>query len=507
MPKLKAVVIGSGFGGLAAAIRLQASGVDVTIFEKREQIGGRAYQLKDSGYTFDMGPSLVTATEIIDSVFKAGGTSLNHEVDLLPLDPFYRVHYHDGTHIDYSGDVDDMKAQMAVFNNNDAENLDRFLDDIKPVFDAVITDGLGAIPFDNLKQFASFIPQALKLKAYKSVAAFTNTYFEDFRHRFLFSFHPLFIGGNPFYAPALYIMIPYLEKEQGVWYIRGGMYTLVQAMANLFVNLGGEIRTGTPVDEIITDGRRATGVRAGADKLQADMVVSNADVVFTYKNLLPGVTRKKWTDRKLDRLKQSMSCFLLYLGVRKKYPQLNHHTLIIAERYKQLLEDIFRRKILSEDFSLYLHIPSRTDETMAPEGCESIYILAPVPNLHADVDWHVEAPRFRKKIIDFLEDWGLDGLEDSIEVEHAFTPLDFESELNAEAGNAFGIEPVLTQSAYFRPHNRSEEVDNLYFVGAGTHPGAGIPGVMLSAEATMVSITEDFSLEPANPIPRASTIQ
>lgn len=492
----RAVVIGSGFGGLAIANRLLALGMDVAILEKRHQVGGRAYQFREAGYTFDMGPSLITAPEIISSVFGAVGASLRDYLDLIPLDPYYRIYFHDGTSLDYTGNAEEMKRRMRVFDPRDADRYDAFLDAIRPVYDAIIVDRLGAQPFDTVRSMLAFAPRAVRLKAYVPVADFAARYFKDFRHRFLFSFHPLFIGGNPFRSPSIYIMIPYLEREQGVWFARGGMYALVEAMARLFASKGGIIRTDCEVSEILVERSRATGVRADGEVYPADIVVSNADVAHTYRDLLVPQVRRKWTDRRLARIDYTMSCFLLYLGVRRRYPQLAHHTLILSKRYRELVEDIFLRKILPHDFSMYLHAPARTDPGMAPEGCESLYVLIPVANLRAPIDWREVTAPLTARVLAFLEEWGLDGLRANLDVLRTFTPLDFARELNAYQGNAFGIEPRLLQTAYFRPHNRSEDVRGLYFVGAGTHPGAGVPGVLLSAEATETCIRQDLNLQP-----------
>ena len=492
--KKRAVVIGSGFGGLALSIRLQASGIDVTLLEKREKIGGRAYQLKDKGYVFDMGPSLITAPHVIDSVFRSAGKRLRDYVDLVPLDPYYRVYYHDGTHLDYVGDPDRMKAQMAQFNAADAERFDGFMDQVKPIFDTVIGDRLGSKPFDTLGTMIGFLPRMARLKAFLPVTTFVNRFFKDFRHRFIFSFHPLFVGGNPFFTPAIYLMIPFLEREGGVWFTRGGMYSLVEAMGRLFQELGGKIRTGTEVGKIQVESGRAVGVTAGDELFPADLVVSNADVGHTYKHLISPEHRRRWSDRKVDGLDYSMSCFLLYLGTKKQYPDLKHHTLILSERYKALLKDIFDKKILPDDFSMYLHVPTRTDPSMAPEGSESMYVLIPVANNQSGLDWSSIKEDFADRVLSFLEEWGMDGLKENLEVLHIFTPDDFAHHLNAFHGNAFAIEPKFTQTAWFRPHNRSEDVEGLYLVGAGTHPGAGVPGVFMSAETTYGSIAEDFGL-------------
>lgn len=489
-----ALVVGSGFGGLGLAVRLQAAGVQVTLVEKREKVGGRAYQLVDRGYVFDMGPSLITAPHVIDSIFRAADRRLTDYVDLMPLDPYYRIYFHDGTHIDYVGDTERMKEQMARFDARDADRLEGFLADVRPIYEAVIGDRLGSKPFDSIGSMMRFLPRVARMKAFLPVTTFVNRWFRDFRHRFIYSFHPLFVGGNPFKTPSIYLMIPLLEREGGVWFTRGGMYSIVEALAQLFFELGGEIRTNEEVERILVEDGRAVGVRTARGTIRADLVVSNADPGHTYGKLVDRGNRRRWSDRRLEGTDWSMSCFLLYIGAKRRYPQLEHHTLILTERYKELLHDIFGRKVLPDDFSMYLHAPTRTDPSMAPEGCESMYVLVPVANQRSGIDWSAVKQQFADRIIDFLEDWGLEDLREEIEVLHLFTPDDFESELNATWGNAFAIEPKLTQTAWFRPQNRSEDVDGLYLVGGGTHPGAGVPGVLLSAETTYGCIAEDFGL-------------
>ncbi len=487
------IVIGSGFGGLAIAVRLQARGFQVTLLEKNAKAGGHAYQLQKRGYTFDMGPSLITAPEIIRSIFNVAGRRLEDYIDMVPLDPFYRLYFHDGSRLDYSGDGARMKAQMARFNPQDAANYDRFMQMCRGIYEAVMVEGLGTTPFMDLNTLIKFVPRALKLKALYPAHYLVSRYFQDPRHRFTFSFHPLFIGGNPFRAPSVYLMIPYLEKTGGVWFSKGGMYSLVRAFARVFEELGGVIQTDAEVEEIVVQHGRATGVTANQKFYAAEAVVSNADWAHTQLKLLKPEHRRKWTNRKVERRDYAMSAFLLYLGVRRQYPLLLHHTLILSERYKELVKDIFDRKILAEDFSMYLHAPTRTDASMAPPGCESMYVLVPVPNLAGDIDWNQAAQPFAERIIKFLEeDFGLQNLRQEIEVQEILTPIDFKLRRNCHLGSAWGLEPKLTQTAYFRPHNRSEEIPNLYFVGANTHPGAGVPGVLLSAEATEKLVRADL---------------
>jgi phytoene desaturase len=489
----KVIVIGSGFGGLAIAIRLQAKGYEVTIIEKNEMVGGHAYQFKEAGYTFDMGPSLITAPEIIESLFSVAGKKSEDYLEFSPLDPFYRIYFHDKTYIDYTGNSDKMKVQMARFNQRDAEKYDDFIENSRKIYEEVIVKGLGAVPFTKLSTMIKFIPRALKMKAFYSAYGLASSFFDDFRHKFMFSFHPLFIGGNPFRVPAIYLMISYLEKSGGVWFTKGGMYSLVTALKNVFEEIGGKVITSSPVDEIIINGKKAVGVRTQGKEMLADIIVSNADVTHTYGSLIKSDKSKRWSPDRLLNSKYSMGTVVIYLGVKKKYPKLLHHTLILSPRYKELIADIFDKNILPDDFSMYLHVPSRSDADMAPEGCESIYVLIPVTNLKSSVDWNKMSRPFTNQVINFLEsDFDMVDLRKNIVVEKTFTPLDFSQERNSYLGSPWGMEPVLLQTAYFRPHNKSEDFDNLYLVGAGTHPGGGIPGVMLSAEATENCIISDF---------------
>ena len=524
--KRKIVIIGSGFGGLAAAIQLQAKGMQVTLLEKNAKVGGHASQLVKDGYTFDMGPSIITAPDLIQRLFECTGARMEDYLDLVKLDPFYRIYFHDGASLDYTDDSKQMKQQMTQFSTKDANNYDRFMAHTRHLYDAVITDGLGATAFD-VPTMLGFLPRALRLRALMPAYDFVKRYFDDPRHRFTFSFHPLFIGGNPFRAPAVYLMIPYLEKTGGVWFCKGGMYSLVRALENIFKSIGGIVETDTEVEQIVVEDRRAKGVLVKVNRerrtenaisdvpdkarvlgssdikvkgtrswlkfYEADAVISNADLAHTYGELIQPEHRRKWSDRKLRKTQYSMSAFLLYLGVRKKYPQLKHHTLILSERYRGLIDDIFDNKVLPNDFSMYLHIPSQTDPAMAPEGCESMYILIPVPNLESGINWEKTKKVYADKVLTFLEnDFGLTDLKRSIEVLETFTPSDFKKQRNNYLGSAWGVEPKLTQTAYFRPHNRSEDIKNLYFVGANTHPGAGVPGVLLTAETTIKLVVKDL---------------
>lgn len=487
-----AIIIGAGFGGLALGIRLQAQGFQVTIFEKNKRPGGHAYPKENNGFKFDLGPSLITAPDIISDIFHAAGKRMEDYLEMLPLDPFYRIYFHDHTFIDYQGDTEKMKAQMAKFSAKDAANYEKFIAHAGKVHHAVIDDGLGKQPF-YWRTLFKFIPQALKLRVPWPAYRVVKKYFKDPHNLFTFSFNTLFIGGNPFRAPGVYLMIPYLEKTGGVWYTRGGMFRFVEALERVFRELGGDLRLNQPVSEINVAHGQAKGVKTGSENHLADLVVSNAHFAHTHLELIPAAQRRYWTDTKVKRMDYSMSAFVIYLGTRRQYPQLLHHTLIIAKRYRELIGDIFDRKILADDFSLYCHTPTRTDASLAPAGGESMYFLAPVPNLASKIDWQAKKEKFANKILDFLEhEFGLTDLRKNIEIMEIFTPDDYEKHCNDYLGSAWGLEPKLTQTATFRPHNRHEEIKNFYLVGTSTHPGAGIPGVLLTAEATANAIFEDF---------------
>jgi phytoene desaturase len=488
-------IIGAGFGGLSLGIRLQSSGYQVTIYEKQEKVGGHAYQLKKDGYTFDMGPSLITAPDIIEAIFESANEDMEDYLDLIKLDPFYRIYYHDGSYLDYTGDTDQMKKQLSSFHPDDGEGYDKFMKYSKELYRIVIEERLGAQPFLGMKDFFNAAPDILKTQSMFSCYHLAKKYFKDERSRFAFSFHPLFIGGNPFDSPGLYLMIPYLEKTGGVWFTKGGMYTVVEALEKVFLKKGGVIKTSTEVTKLIIEDSIIKSVKTKDTTEDYDAVVSNAHFAHTYKDLIKDEDKKSWSTKKIKSKKYSMSTYLAYIGTNKQFPQLLHHTLILSERYKELVKDIFDRKILADDFSMYLHAPTRTDPSMAPEGGESMYVLVPVPNLDSEIDWDIVEPFFTQKILDFLEDeFGLEGFKDSIKVLETFTPKDFELERNNYIGSAWGVQPTLFQSANFRPHNKSEDFKNLYLVGASTHPGAGVPGVMLTAETTEKLIKEDIPL-------------
>ena len=479
-------VIGSGFGGLSVAIRLAAQGHEVEIFEKRDKVGGRAYVYEVNGFKFDGGPTVITAPFMFDDLFEAAGRKREDYFDLVPVDPFYRIFNHEGEHFDYNGDEEFILSQIEKFNPDDRIGYQKFMKTTKAIFQKGFVE-LADKPFLKFMDMLRVAPDLIKMQSYRSVYGYVSKYIKDDFLRRCFSFHPLLIGGNPFDAPSIYAMIHYLEREWGIHYAIGGTGAIVEGMNKLFLELGGQIHLNSGVDEILVDPRnqrQVTGLRLEDGTIHtSDSVVSNADVAFTYKNLIQPQYRKKYTDRKVNSMKYSMSLFVIYFGTKKRYTDSNlkHHNIILGERYKGLLSDIFSDKVLSEDFSLYLHVPSFTDPSVAPEGGEAFYVLSPVPHLGADIDWTTAAKPYRDAIMQFLEDNYLPRLQENIVAEHYIDPLHFQDTLNSHMGSAFSVQPILLQSAWFRPHNRSEDFNNLYFVGAGTHPGAGLPGVLSSS--------------------------
>lgn len=478
---MKIVVIGSGFGGLAAAIRLQAQGHDVTIVEKRDKTGGRAYVYEQDGFTFDGGPTIITAPWLIDELFAVAGKKTADYVDLVKIDPFYNIRWADGTVFNYNDNKENLMAQIAKIAPDETDGYKKFSKDLGEIYRV----GFELIdqPFDSIASMLKVVPQMVKLRSDRSVYKFASRYFKNEKLREAFSFHPLLIGGNPFTATSIYAMIHELEQKFGVWFAMGGTGALVRGLSGLFKDIGGKILLETAVSEITVVNGKANGVKLKNGKsIEADAVVSNADVAFTYLNLIAPAHRRKYTDKKVKSLTYSMSLFVIYFGTNRKYENMAHHEIIMGKRYKGLLDEIFVHKTLAEDFSLYLHRPTATDPSLAPDGCDSWYVLSPVPHLEGNIDWTTTAKPYRDSIIKYLEDNYMPELSKHIVSETHIDPLHFEDTLNSYLGNAFGVEPTLTQSAYLRPHNRSEDIPNLYFVGAGTHPGAGMPGVISSGK-------------------------
>ncbi len=479
----KAVVIGAGFGGLSLAIRLQSAGIQCTLLEKRDKPGGRAYVYEQDGFVFDAGPTVITDPAALRELWELSGRNMDDYVTLLPISPFYQLCWEDGYRFDYVDDQAELDRQIREKSPDDVEGYRHFLEYSKDLYHEGY-EKLGAVPFLNFWSMMKAAPQLVRLQSQRSVYSKVASYIKDEQLRQAFSFHSLLVGGNPFQTSSIYALIHALERKGGVWFAKGGTGALVRGMARLFEDLGGTLKLSAPVDRILTENGRATGVVSGGTQYDADLVASNADVVHTYGQLLRDDPRGQH-ERALRKKRYSMSLFVIYFGLKGMRPDLQHHMVLFGPRYRDLINEIFSADKLAEDFSLYLHCPSTTDDSLAPPGHSAYYVLSPVPHLGtADIDWAEEGPRYRDRILDYLDERYIPGLKRDLVTSRIFTPFEFRDELNAHLGSAFSVEPILTQSAWFRPHNRDDKIPNLYFVGAGTHPGAGIPGVVGSAKAT-----------------------
>ncbi len=476
-----AVVIGSGFGGLAAAVRLGARGFRVTVLERLSEPGGRARVFRQDGYTFDAGPTIITAPFLLEELWQLAGKQLRDDIELIPMDPFYRIRFDDGSYFDYNGDAQAMRDEVAKFSPDDVAGYDRFVALTERIF-RIGFEQLGHVSFGNFSDMLKILPDLLKLQGYRSVYGLVSKYIKNEKLRQVFSFHPLLVGGNPFTTTSIYTLISYLERHWGVHFVNGGTGKLVTGMVGLIHSQGNLVRCDAEVSQIITSDGAAKAVQlADGERIDADLVVSNADVGWTYGKLLADSPRHRWSDQRLARTKFSMSLFVWYFGTARRYDDVPHHMIMLGPRYRELLRDIFKHKVLADDFSLYLHRPTATDPSLAPDGCDAFYVLSPVPNLAAGIDWQTRAEPYRRAIEQYLSETVLPDLPAQVTSSRFITPDYFHDELLSINGAAFGPEPVLTQSAWFRPHNRSEDVSNLYIVGAGTHPGAGVPGVLSSA--------------------------
>ncbi len=506
MARPRAAVIGSGFGGLAAAIRLQTAGFATTIYEACDQPGGRAQVHRDGGYTFDAGPTVITAPHCLEELFSEAGRRMSDHVELLPVSPFYRLHWlADGDTFDYDGDGERMLQQIAARSADDAAGYQRFVEYSRRVFDAGYRE-LAAQPFLRFWDMVKVAPQLARLRADRPVYRTVARYVKDEHVRQALSFHSLLVGGNPFETSSIYTLIHYLERHWGVWFPRGGTGALVRALVGLFRELGGELHLDAPVERIrVEDGaavRHHVSARGATEVF--DLVVSNADVHHTYARLYGDEPRAQPMVAKLERADWSMSLFVLYFGTDRSYAgEVAHHTVVFGPRYRELLDDIFHGDHLADDMSLYLHAPHVTDPSLAPPGHGAFYVLSPVPHLgNAPLDWDALAPRYAERVLETLEPV-LPGVRRHVTTQRWMTPFTFRDQLRSHVGAAFSVAPRLTQSAYFRPHNRCDHIPGLYLVGAGTHPGAGVPGVVNGAKATMSVIARDFAARlPGTPAQR-----
>ncbi|WP_323744947.1 phytoene desaturase [Noviherbaspirillum malthae] len=486
-------MIGSGFGGLALAIRLQSAGIPTLVLEGRDKPGGRAYVYEDEGFTFDAGPTVITDPTALEELFALSGRKLGDYAKLMPVSPFYRLCWEDGYRFDYVNDQQELDRQIGEKSPQDVAGYRQFLDYSKAVLDEGYLK-LGHVPFPDFRSMIRVAPQLIRLESYRSVYSIVSRFIRDPHLRQAFSFHSLLVGGNPFETSSIYALIHALERQWGVFFPQGGTGALVRGMVRLFEELGGEVRLNAPVDEIcVEQGRVSAVMLQSGERIPCLFAASNADVVHTYDKLLRNDALAQRKAAGLKKKRFSMSLFVIYFGLRGVRDDLQHHTVLFGPRYRELLKDIFHGAELPEDFSLYLHAPTVTDPSLAPPGHSAYYVLAPVPHLgHAGIDWATEGPRYRDRILAYLEKHYIPGLQRDLVTSRIFTPCDFRDELNAHVGSAFSLEPVLWQSAYFRTHNKDQQIQGLYFVGAGTHPGAGVPGVVGSAKATSRIILDDI---------------
>ena len=484
------LVIGSGFGGLASALRARKMGFDVTVIERLEQLGGRAQTFNRGGFTFDAGPTVITTPFLFDELFELFDRNIENYVEILPVSPWYRYEFNDGSHLNYGGTVEDTLKEIERINPDDVEGYKKLLAHSEKIFDVGFGQ-LAHVPFNKFWFMLKQVPDLIRLGCYRTVWQFTKRYLKDERLRRAFSIQPLLVGGNPFSTTSIYSLIHYLERRWGVHFPRGGTGALVQALGQLMIEQGIDIRLGQSVAQIQIEDGRATGVTLeDGTSIAADRVICNGDPAYTYKNLIDSTHRKTWTDKRIDRLKYSMGLYVLYFGTDRKYEDVEHHTIIFGDTYQELLQRIFDGAKVGDDLSLYLHRPTATDPALAPDGKDAFYVLAPVPNLQRD-DWADVKQQVKERVLDILESKVLPNVRDHLEVCFDFDPTDFAQQYQSQWGAGFSIAPIFTQSAFFRFHNRAEDFANLYFVGAGTHPGAGVPGVLSSAKVIEHLLLED----------------
>lgn len=485
------VVVGSGFGGIASALRARKLGFEVTLIERLDQLGGRARTFERDGHKFDAGPTVITAPFLFEELFELFDRQLPEYAEMLPVSPWYRYEFNDGSRLDYGGSVEDTLKEIERLSPDDVDGYRKLLSHSKKIFDVGFSE-LAHVPFNRLWFMIKQVPALIRLGCYRTVWQFTKRYVKDDRLRRAFSIQPLLVGGNPFNTTSIYSLIHYLERRWGVHFPRGGTGALVAAMGRLMDEVGIEVMLNQDVRRICTEHGRVTGVElASGVKMAAELVICNGDPAQMYRSLVPQAERKRWTDRRIDALKYSMGLYVMYFGTRCKYDDVEHHTIVFGEQYQELLQRIFAGEPAGDDLSLYLHRPTATDPTLAPSGKDTFYVLAPVPNLQRH-DWLAVRDQVRERVIDILEQRVLPNLRQHMDVCFDLDPTQFDADYASRWGAGFSIAPIFTQSAYFRFHNRSEDVKNLYLVGAGTHPGAGVPGVLSSAKVVEQLLMEDF---------------
>ena len=480
---MNSIVIGSGFGGIAAALRLRAKGHDVTLIEKHQDLGGRARVFKRNGFTFDGGPTVITAPYLINELFELFKKNPKDYIELSPLKIWYQFIFEDRSKFNYSGNENEMKAQIGELSQEDVQGYEKLVNFTKKIFDKGFTE-LADVPFDKPFVMMQQLPALLNLKSYKSVYSLVSSYIKNEKLRRMLSMHPLLVGGNPFTTTSIYGLILYLEKKWGIHYSMGGTGNIIKGFEKLMNEVGIKVIKGNEVKKIISKNTKITGVQLSNDNtINADIVICNADPPAVYEKLLDGNSNNSFLfNWKKKRMEYSMGLFVYYFGTKKIYENVEHHTIKFGNKYKEHLDDIFDKKKLNEDISYYLHRPSATDKSMAPEGNDCFYVLVPVPNNQSGIDWNTEGEKMKSLIINKMEKDLMPNLKENIVEDFYLTPDYFEKDLNTKFGSGFSIQPKFTQSAYFRFHNKSEIYDGLYFVGAGTHPGAGVPGVLSSAK-------------------------
>ncbi|MEM6811309.1 MAG: phytoene desaturase family protein [Pseudomonadota bacterium] len=492
----KAIVIGSGFGGIGAALRTRAKGYDVTILEQCENIGGRAQTYHKDGFKHDAGPTVITAPFLFDELYELFGKKREDYIEFVPLDPWYRFVFEDGTVFDYAQEIDDLLNNISALSEEDKNNYLDLLKMSEEIYN-IGFEKLSDVPFNSVSKMMAITPYLVKLQAYKTVWGLISSHLKNDYLRRAFSIQPLLVGGNPFETTSIYCLIHYLERKWGVWFAMGGTTAIIQGLQKLMVEEGVEIKTNISVQEIIVENKKAVGILDHNNETHhTDIIISNADPAHLYENMIKDENQSLSTKLKRKTFKYSMGLFVLYFGTTRRYEDVAHHTIFMSERYKSLLDDIFNKQILTEDLSLYLHRPTATDPSFAPEGQDSFYVLAPVPNLQSGIDWDEKGQEVRDRVVSILEEHLLPGLSETITADFYKTPQDFKDNYSSMFGAGFSIAPHLTQSAWFRYHNKAEGIENLFLTGAGTHPGAGVPGVLSSAKV-IEKLIPDVSLSKA----------
>lgn len=486
-------VIGSGFGGIASALRMKKLGFEVTLIERLGSLGGRARVFERKGYKHDAGPTVITAPFLFNELFDLFGKKIEDHLEFKSLDPWYRFYFHNGQEFDYRPSVEDTIKEIERFSKEDAEGYKRLLEHSERIFNVGFLK-LSDKPFSSFWEMVKQIPSLFKLQSYLTVSGLVNKYLKNPFMRKAFSIHPLLVGGDPHTTTSIYALIHYLERKWGVYFCMGGTGKIIQELEKLAKEQGIKILKNTDVSEIILENNLVTGLRLNDHEvLNFNAVICNADPPTVYAEMIKGKTLKR-TFKPEPLIQYSMGLFVLFFGTKKQYPSVAHHTIWMSERFKELLSDIFQKKTLSEDFSLYLHRPTATDPSFAPEGCDSFYVLCPVPNLLGNINWEVEGPKLKDKIISELSQTIMPNLENVVEEVFWMDPNDFKKDYRSMHGAGFSIAPIFSQSAWFRYHNKDPQIKNLYFAAAGSHPGAGIPGVLCSAKIVEKVIKKDFKL-------------